>query len=87
MGMLIEGDEAQNLTRELSELTGESVTAAVTEAIRERLGRLQNAQKPRLADRLLGLGKDCAARINEPYRSADHGEILYDELGLPRHKE
>ena len=37
-----------------------------------------------LADRLAAIGKDCAARLKEPFRSADHGELLYDERGLPR---
>jgi hypothetical protein len=37
-----------------------------------------------LAAELLALGRDCAARLNEPWRSADHAELLYDERGLPR---
>ena len=32
----------------------------------------------------LAIGKDCAARLKEPFRSADHGDLLYDERGLPR---
>jgi hypothetical protein len=37
-----------------------------------------------LADRLVAIGKDCAARLKEPLRSADHADLLYDERGLPR---
>jgi len=37
-----------------------------------------------LADRLLAIGRDCAARLKEAIRSADHGGFLYDERGLPR---
>jgi hypothetical protein len=37
-----------------------------------------------LAAELLALGRDCAARLKEPWRSADHAELLYDERGLPR---
>jgi antitoxin VapB len=84
MAMNIKNDEAHKLAYELSELTGESLTTAVTEAIRERLERVQNAQGAGLADRLLRIGKDCAAHLKEPFRSADHGDILYDERGLPR---
>jgi antitoxin VapB len=84
MAMNIKNDEAQRLARELSELTGESLTAAVTEAVRERLERVQNAQGAGLADRLLRIGKDCASHLKEPFRSANHGDILYDERGLPR---
>ena len=84
MGMNIKNDEAHKLAHELSELTGESLTAAVTEAVRERLQRVQSSQGPRLSERLLRIGKDCAAHLKEPFRSADHGDILYDERGLPR---
>jgi hypothetical protein len=61
-----------------------TMTTAVTIALRERLYRLRQQQGLGLADRLLAIGKDCAARLREPFRSADHGEILYDERGLPR---
>ena len=84
MAMNIKNDEAQKLAHELSKLTGESLTSAVTEAVRERLERLQSAQGASLADRLLRIGKECAAHLKEPFRSADHGDILYDERGLPR---
>ena len=84
MAMNIKNEEAQKLAHELSELTGETLTSAVTEAVRERLERLQSAQGASLADRLLRIGKECAAHLKEPFRSADHGDILYDERGLPR---
>ena len=84
MGMNIKNDETQKLAHELSELTGESMTAAVTEAVRERLERVRNSQGAGLADRLLRIGKDCAAHLKEPFKSAEHGDILYDEQGLPR---
>jgi antitoxin VapB len=44
----------------------------------------QNVQGAKPADRLLHIGKDCAAHLKEPFRSADHGTILYDGWGLPR---
>jgi hypothetical protein len=43
----------------------------------------QNAQGTKLTDRLLQIGKDCAANLKEPYRSTDRGEILYGDRGLP----
>jgi antitoxin VapB len=84
MGMNIKNDEAHKLAYELSKLTGENLTTAVTEALRERLERVQNAQRGGVADRLLRIGRDCAIHLKEPFRSADHGDILYDERGLPR---
>jgi antitoxin VapB len=80
----IKNEEAHRLAQELAALTGESMTAAVTEALRERVDRVRREQGTRLADRLLSIGKDCAARLKEPFRSIDHGELLYGDDGLPR---
>jgi antitoxin VapB len=36
-------------------------------------------------ERILAIGRDCAAHLEEPLRSIDHGDLLYDEkTGLPR---
>jgi antitoxin VapB len=80
----IKNEEAVALIRELARLTGESQTTAVTRAVRDRLEQVRRASSPRLADRLLAIGADCAARLKEPFRSIDHGELLYGEDGLPR---
>lgn len=80
----IKRDEAYRLARELADLTGESVTEAVTRAVQERLERVRRQQGAGLADRLLAIGQDCAAHLKEPYRSIDHADLLYDERGLPR---
>ena len=82
MGLNIKNEETHQLVRELSERTGETMTTAVTTAVRERLERVRREQGQSLADRLLAIGKDCAARLKEPFRSADHADLLYDERGL-----
>jgi len=84
MALNIKNDKTQKLAHQLSKLTGESMTAAVTEAVRERLDRVRGERGEGLADRLLKIGKDCAAHLQEPYLSIDHGELLYDEKGIPR---
>ena len=84
MGLNIKNKEAHRLAEELAKLTGDSMTTAVTIALRERLERVRREQCVSLADRLLKIGKDCAAHLKEPFRSADHGDLLYDERGLPR---
>ncbi len=84
MSLNIKNEETYRLARELAERTGESMTAAVTVAVRERLDRIRDQHDIDLVDRLLAIGKDCAAHLKEPYRSSDHGALLYDELGLPR---
>jgi antitoxin VapB len=84
MSLNIKNEETHRLAQELATLTGESMTAAVTEAVRQRLDRVRREQGSGLADRLLAIGKDCAAHLKEPFRSADHGRLLYDERGLPQ---
>lgn len=85
--MNIKNERTQRLTRQLADRTGESLTTAITVAVEERLASLDSADSQRadeLAERLLAIGRDAAPRWVEPYRSVDHGDLLYDERGLPR---
>ena len=50
MSMNIKNEEAYHLTKQLSELTGESLTTAVTEAVRERLDRIRRERGVDLAE-------------------------------------
>lgn len=84
MSLNIKSDETHKLVRELAKVTGESMTRAVTEAVRERLKRVRHRGNAALSDRLLRIGKACAGRLKEPYKSVDHGRMLYDDQGLPR---
>lgn len=83
MALNIKNPQADRLARELATLTGESLTTAVSKAIGERLARVRREQKAPLAARLLAIGRDCAARLKEPSRSADHADMLYGDDGLP----
>ena len=82
MGLNIKTDEAHRLAQELATLTGESLTAAVTQAIRDRLERIRR-ERGDLTARILEIGRDCAAHLKEPLRSGDIDALLYDENGLP----
>ena len=84
MSLNIKNPEAHELATELAQRTGETLTAAVTNAVRERLERVRREQGAGLSERMLKIGQDSAKRLKEPYRSADHGDLLYDERGLPR---
>ena len=84
MSLNIKSEKAHRMARELAALTGESMTEAVTRALGERLERVSRERSGTLADRLLAIGRDCAAHLRDPYRSIDHAELLYDERGLPR---
>lgn len=84
MSLNIKNKETHKLANQLARLTGESMTEAVTRAVRERLDRVRGKRGAGLADRLAKIGKECAAHLKEPFRSAAHGTLLYDEKGLPR---
>jgi len=84
MSLNIKNEKTHRLVRELARATGESMTAAVDKAVKERLERVRGNKKENLAERLLQIGRECAPLWKEPYRSIDHGELLYDEKGLPR---
>ena len=67
---------------ELAELTGESLTAAVTIAVEERLSREKRLRnKEGRAARLLAIGEEYSALPNRDMRTPE--EIIgYDENGL-----
>lgn len=87
MALSIKSPEAERLARRLASATGESVTGAITTAVRERLERIEasagDTARAR-ADRLTAIAADAAPRWAESLREADHGDLLYDEKGLPR---
>jgi antitoxin VapB len=83
MSLNIKNPETHKLARELAELTGESMSDAVTVAVRERRDRALAERSGGLAALMLEIGQDCAGRLPEPVLSIDHGEMLYDEHGLP----
>jgi len=60
------------------------MTEAVTVSLRERLQRVRQAQREPRIERLQRIVDDMASRFKEPYKSIDHGELLYDEKGLPK---
>jgi len=82
MNLNIKNDEAHEMAVELARLTGESMTKAVSQAIREKLDRERRRQGTHaLARELLEIGRRCAAHGRRDTRS--HGEFLYDDQGMP----
>jgi antitoxin VapB len=84
MALSIKHPEADRLARELARKTGESLTDAVINALRERLRREQGRTRgPRLRDEIRAIRQRCAALPVLDDRDAD--TILgYDEHGVPR---
>ena len=83
MALNIKDPETDRLARDLAASTGESLTTAVTVALRERLERVNGAVGPdTLAGELNAIAARAAALPVLDSRSED--EILaYDEHGVP----
>ena len=82
MALSIKTDEADRLARELADLTGETLTEAVTRALRERLDRVQPRSPIDIAQRLDRLSLEYNSYPVVDDRTSD--EIIgYDETGLP----
>jgi len=83
MSLYIKGQEAHDLAAALARLTGESMTKAVTEAIRERLEREQRRRdQEKVVAGAMAIARHCASYPRRDHRSWE--EFLYDERGLPR---
>jgi antitoxin VapB len=83
MHLNIKNDEAHRLATELARLTGESLTSAVTSALRERLARERGRRKRGpVAERLMRIGCRYAA-LPDAGRHDPDDTLRYDENGLP----
>jgi antitoxin VapB len=84
MALNIKNAETHRLALELAHRNGESVTMAVTIALKERLERQQPNPKAGLADWLDELTKRTAPLLKDLPSSDKIGDLLYDkETGLP----
>jgi antitoxin VapB len=83
MTLNIKGSEAHKVAKALARETGETMTHAVTEALRQRQERVRRRRKPQAtAADLLEIGRRCASTLKRP--PVDHATLLYDERGLAR---
>lgn len=80
----IKNERTYELAKKLAHITGESLTEAVTQSIQERLARVERPDPAERRRRILEIAERAAPGFVEPYRSMDHGDLLYDELGLPK---
>ena len=78
--LIVESDDACDLASRLAALTGDSVTDAVTKALRAELERRERDIQAELA-RMMEAARDIRKHIKDPV-SSDTSD-LYDENGLP----
>lgn len=83
MSLNIKNPEADRLARELAARTGETLTEAVLNALRERLRREGAKASMSLRDEIMEISQRAARLPRRSGRSPD--EIIgYDERGVPR---
>ncbi len=85
MSLNIKNEETCRLANELAQLTGETMTGAITVALRERLEREMRERDIEERVRALhAIAERCARLLREGPSAVEHGDFLYDEHGLPK---
>lgn len=87
MALSIKNPETERLARELAATTGQTITDALTAAVRAALNeaaRSDEARRVQKIEAIRRIGKDAGARWPEHLRHVEHGDLLYDEHGLPK---
>ncbi len=85
MALNIKNNETCELARELADLTDDTMTGAITIALRERLEQIkQERETDDLANELLAIGERCAAKLGPGPSSAELVDDLYGEFGQPK---
>ena len=85
MSLNIKNEETCRLAGELARLTGETMTGAITVALRERLERERRERSVEARVRELhAISQRCAKMLRDGPSAVEHGDFLYDESGLPK---
>jgi antitoxin VapB len=87
MSLNIKNPETFRLAKELAAATGQSMTAAVTEAIRAQLDRIRaegGDDHDARVQRILNMAAEIGSRMPLGYLDQDFDQLLYDEDGLPK---
>ena len=85
MSLNIKNDETCRLADELARLTGETMTGAITIALRERLEREKHERSVEArVQEMRAIAERCAKLMGPGPSAVEHGDVLYDERGLPK---
>ena len=81
MSLNIKNDETCRLAGELARLTGETMTGALRERL-EREKRERNVETR--VQEMRTIAERCAKLMGPGPSAVEHGNVLYDERGLPK---
>ena len=85
MGLNIKNEQTCRLARELAQLTGDTMTGAITVALRERLEREKRDRSVEArVQKLRAIADRCAELMGPGPSAVEIGDLLYDERGLPK---
>ena len=85
MTLNIKNEETCRLARDLARLTGDTMTGAITLALQERLAREERRRNlDARVEELLAIGRRCAELLEPGPSAVEHGDLLYDDRGLPK---
>jgi antitoxin VapB len=86
MSLNIKNPETYTLAAELARRLDISMTEAVTIALKDKLAATARADEKKSARvrRILEIAQACASRLSPDVKALDHGDLLYDDQGLPR---
>ena len=85
MSLNIKNKETCRLADELARLMGETKTGAITVALKERLERERRLHdRESLLRNIRAIRKRCASLTGPGPSATEHGDLLYDEQGLPK---
>jgi antitoxin VapB len=82
MSLNIKSAEAHRLAVQLAKETGDSITGAVTKAIRAELRRLENIDQRRA--KIMEILEYTSKAMKGGPGSADIDAFLYNDMGLPK---
>ncbi len=82
MSLNVKDPEAYRLARAIADKTGETLTKVVIDSLRDRQEKVEKKRTKGTVDEIMAIVKRASAGMKRPY--LDHGDLLYDEYGLPK---
>lgn len=85
MTLNIKNKEVYALASDLAKMTGQSMTSVVLDALRrQRKQLLHRENTEKRVQELMAIAERCAKHVHQPVSAVGHGDMLYDESGMPQ---